>query len=83
MRDLIAPLKEQFDDIAEPKLVAQAPEDRQQDDVGGELEIVEGRAGALIEAAVTRPTREPALAQGGVVYPFAGCCRSAIRSVHG
>ena len=45
MRDLIPSLKEQFGDIAEPRLVAQPPEDRQQDDVGGELEIIEGRAG--------------------------------------
>ena len=74
MRDLIASLKEQFCDVAEPKFVAQPPEDRQQDDVGGELEIVEGRAGALVEAAATRPTRERAVTQGGAALPFAGRC---------
>ena len=46
VRDLIAPLKEQFGDVAEPELVAQPPEDRQQDDIGGELELVVWRAGA-------------------------------------
>jgi hypothetical protein len=55
VRDLIASLKEQFGNVAEPELVAQPPEDRQQDDVGGELEIIEGRAGALVEAAATGP----------------------------
>jgi hypothetical protein len=62
MRDLIATLQEQFGDIAESELVAQSPEDRQQDDIGGELEIVVGRTGTFVEATVARPTREPDVA---------------------
>ncbi len=51
MRHLVAPLAEKLGDIAEAEFVAEAPEDGQQDDVGGVLEIVEGRAGAFIEPA--------------------------------
>jgi hypothetical protein len=83
VRDLVASLKEQFGDVAEPELVAQPPEDRQQDDIGGELEIVVGRTGTFVEATVARPTLEPVVAQGGTMLPFAGCRRSAMRAVHG
>lgn len=81
VRQLVAPLVEELGDVAESKFVAKAPEDGQQNDVGGKLKIVEGRAGAFTEPAAARPAREPAIAQGGAVLAFARGGRSAMRTV--
>ena len=56
--DLESPLEEEFSHVTKAELVAQAPEDGEQHDVGRELEIVEGRPRALIEAALAPPTGE-------------------------
>ena len=54
MGNLVSPLEQQFRDIPETELVAQPPEDGEQHDVSGELEIVEAGAGPLVEDAPAR-----------------------------
>ena len=51
MCDRISSLAEQFGDITKAELIAKSPEDGQEDNVSGELEIVKVRARALIVAA--------------------------------
>ncbi len=63
MGDLEAALEQHLGDVAEAELVAEPPEHREQHDVGRMLELVERRAGALVEdapagAASERPVAE-------------------------
>ena len=46
-----SPLHEELSHITKAERVAQVPKDWEQHDVGGELEVVERCAGAVVEAA--------------------------------
>jgi hypothetical protein len=72
MCDRIPPLTEQFSDIAKAEFVTESPEDRQEDDVRRELEIVIGRARALVVAAMAGTTGEPAVTKGGTMLTLGG-----------
>ena len=50
--DGVATLEQKFGDVSQPELVAQTPENGEQDDVRRELQFVERRTGALVEASL-------------------------------
>ena len=82
MCDRIPPLTEQFGNIAKAELIAKSPEDVQEDNVSGELEIVKGRARALVVAAVAGTTGEPGVTKGGTMLALGSCFRAAMRAGH-
>ena len=65
--------REHLDEIAQAERVAQAPQHDEADDVGRILQAVEHRAAALVEAAMTVPAAEAAIAQFRPIGAF-GCC---------
>ena len=81
--DLEPALQQELTDVAKAELIAQAPENGHQDDVGGELEIVEGEASALIEAAVTGPTGIGLVTQRGSSVPVGHDDRATMRAGRG
>jgi hypothetical protein len=70
VRDGEASEEEQLRDVTEAELVAEAPEDRVEDDIGRVLELIEGRASALVEAPATGAADEPGVADGGGPRPL-------------
>ena len=78
--DLVAVLQEELCDAAEPEFAVQAPEDGEQDDVGGELKIVEGRDCAVVEAVSACPAGEGPLSQRSAMPPLADGRRQAVRA---
>ena len=52
MADGVTTLQQQLSDVPQPKLVAQTPEHREQHDVRWELQFVEHRTGAFVEASL-------------------------------
>jgi hypothetical protein len=50
--ELEATLKEHLGEVTQAQLVPEAPTDDEEDDIGGQLEEVEGGAGALVEGAL-------------------------------
>jgi hypothetical protein len=72
--DRVAALQEKLGDVSEPELVAQTLENREQDDVGGELEVVERRSRALVEPVAASSAREGLIAQPSTLLPFADGC---------
>ena len=46
----VAALKQEFGNVSQPELVAQPPEHGEQHDIGRELQFVERRTGAFVEA---------------------------------
>ena len=65
VRDLEAALEEQLSDVAEAQLVAETSEHGEQHDVRWVLQIVEGRAGPLVEAPPAGLAAEPPVAERG------------------
>jgi hypothetical protein len=63
MTDLEPALQEELGYVPKAELVTQTPEDREQDHIGRELEIVERRTLAFIEAASAGPTGEGTVAK--------------------
>jgi hypothetical protein len=62
--DFEATLEEKFRDVSETEFVPKSPQYRHQDDVGRELEIVEGGASPFIELPLARPTEEGPISEG-------------------
>ena len=81
--DHVAALQQELSDIAEAELVSQAPQYGEQHDVGRALELVEGRAGALVESAPAGGTPEPSVSQRRPLPSRVHSVRSAVRTVHG
>ena len=79
---LVAALEEHLGDVAEAQLVAQPPEHREHHDVGREPDLVEARAGSLVEPAPARAALEPAVpelcapAAGGTLLSIGSADRS-------
>jgi hypothetical protein len=59
MRDAVAAKNQELGDITEAELVAEAPENGVEDDVGGMLQVIEGSAGAFVEASTAGATAVP------------------------
>jgi hypothetical protein len=72
VRHLKATLEQQLGDVTKAELVAQTPQHREQDHVRRVLEIVERRAGALVEDGGGTGTRT----SGSRARYVAGACRS-------
>jgi len=70
VRDGEASEEELLRDVTEAELVAEAPKDRVEDDIGRVLELIEGRAGALVEAPAAGTADEPGVADGGGSRPL-------------
>ena len=79
---LVAALEEHLGDVAEAQLVAQPPEHREHHDVGREPDLVEARAGSLVEPAPARAALEPAVPELCAPQPAGRCSRSAVRTGH-
>ena len=79
---LVAALEEYLGDVAEAQLVAQPPEHREHHDVGREPDLVEARAGSLVEPAPgtcgtgTCGTRALCAAAGGTLLSIGSADRS-------
>jgi hypothetical protein len=78
--DIVAALEEEFSDVAETKVVTQAPEHGKQNDVARELEIVEGRTSAFVEPTPTGAAREGSVSQCSTVLPPRDARRSTMRA---
>ena len=67
---------------AESELVAQALEDAEQDDISGELKIVESCAAAFVETTPACPAGEGSVAEGGAVLPLGDRLGPAVWAGH-
>src|SRR5262249_6927132 len=72
VREDEAALEEHLGQVAQAQLVAQPPEDHQQDEVGRVLQVVVRRAGPLVADPATCRAAEGAVAQGGAPPLFDG-----------
>lgn len=83
----VAAAEEQFRNVTEAELVAEAPEDSVEDDAGRVLEVVEVGAGALVEAPTARCADKAVVAEGGSrggsAHPLRCLGRIAVRARHG
>jgi hypothetical protein len=74
--------EEHLGQVAQAQLVAESPEDDEERDVGGDLQMVEGRARALIEGALAGPAPEQAIAQGRHAVQFLCRISLTVRTAH-
>ncbi len=65
VREREAALEKHLRQIAQTQLVAHAPQHHEEDDIGGVFEVIEGRAGTLIEGAPTGLTAKDPIAELG------------------
>jgi hypothetical protein len=68
--------------VTQAQFVAESPQHRKQDDIGGEFEMVKRRASSLIENAVTIWTEERRITEFGFLCSFPGVNCGAIGAVH-
>ena len=86
VRDVVAALQEQLGNVPQPELVAQAPQDGEEHDVGRVLQLVERCTRPFVEAAMAAGARESAVAERRPLLPpthrcrFASADRSSARS---
>ena len=67
MRELKAALQEHPGDVTQAQFVARTPEHDEQDDVGWEFQIIEGRVGSFIELSSARGAAKDAIAELGTL----------------
>ena len=79
---LVASLQQQFGDVPQPEFVAEAPEYGEQHDVRRKLQLIERRAGALVEATMAIETREPSVSEGRSLLLPTDPGRFAVRTGH-
>jgi hypothetical protein len=65
-------LQEHLCQVSQGKLVSEAPQDNEQDNLGGELKMVELSAGTLIGLTLAVPATEDLIPKGGLLGQLAG-----------
>ena len=78
-----AALQEHLGQVAQAQLVAQPPQHDEQDEIGRVLQVIVGRAGALVEDPAAAAAAEGAIAERGAPRLLGGRGRGTVGAGHG
>jgi hypothetical protein len=77
-----AAIEEHLGKVSKAELVPEPPQDHKEDDIGGELQEVEGSSCAFVEPATAFPASEASIAKGGPTLELGRHSRAASGAVH-